>query len=519
MNGGPRRWLGHLGFALLFATAAAARPAGETFDANPTYDIGKPALTDLWVDPASGDDAASGATREKALRSLQAALARVPGDLKSAATGYRLRLAAGSYLPGARPGVWLEGRRGTFDHPLIIESADGPQKAVLPPLTLARSSYVYLVGVKITSPEKSPRDMLFHLIASDHVLVRQVVVAAAGTTRETLPFVNSKCDQSQHLFFEDCEFDGADFVTLDFVACRFGHIVRSKIRRSFLEGVTLKGGSTGFVVAGNEIWDCRVFGICAGEGSGFQYMVKPWIHYEVYDLKIVNNVIHDTGGPAVSVAGGYNCLVAYNTCVRVGRWNSPISIGYGGRGPGSGQWDGTCDDYLKAGGWCAPRKLDTIIPSKNVYVLNNLVVNDTFASERASFGVAGPLKTPEGSNLPREVRADDGMIIRGNVIRNGPANHPALGPLSDGAATGYDPALLAKENSINRVALRLAAPEQGDFRAVKESLAGVQGVAVPDFAGGDLPHQPQAPQGRLCNQPSCDRAGVPRSSLRPGAWQ
>jgi len=514
MNG-----LGRWGFAVLCGlSATAARPADETFDANPTYDLGTPALTDVWVDSAAGNDAAAGTARETALRSLQAAFARVPGDLTRAATGYRLRLTAGSYVTGPRPGLWLEGRRGTRDHPLLIESVDGPQKAVLPPFTLAKCSYAYLIGLKLVSSEKFPRDILLHVIASDHVLVRNVVAAAAGTTRETLPFVNGKCDQSQYLFFEDCEFDGGDVVDLDLVACQFGHIVRSKFHRSFLEGVTLKGGSAGFIVAGNEIWDSRVFGFCAGEGTGFQYMVKPWIHYEAYDLKFVNNVIHDTGGPAVSVAGGYNCLVAFNTCFRVARYNSPIAVGYGGRSPGSGKWDATCDDYLKAGGWCS-RKLDGVIPSKNVYVLNNLVLNDSFASERACFGIAGPLKTPEDGNLPREVRADDGLILRGNVIRNGPANHPALGPVSDGATTGHDEALLAKENSINRVALRLAAPAQGDFRAIQESLADVQGAAIPNFAGGDLPRQPAAPPGRLCNQPSCDRAGVPRRGLSPGAWQ
>ena len=74
----------------------------------------------------------------------------------------------------------------------------------------------------------------------------------------------------------------------------------------------------------------------------------------VEDETDVNNLIRDTGGAAVSVSGGYNCLEAYNTCVRVARWNSPIVVGYGARGPGSGAWDATCDDYLKAGGGGAP---------------------------------------------------------------------------------------------------------------------------------------------------------------------
>jgi hypothetical protein len=512
------RGLGAIIIALSSPLLQAAQVV-ETFDANPSYAMGKPVLTDLWVDPAGGDNAASGASRDQALKTLQAAFGRLPADLGRTPTGYRIRLAAGSYHTGPRPGLWLEGRRGTFEHPIVIESADGPGKAVLPPITLARCSFVYLLGVRISASEKFPKDMPLHVIGSDHILLREVVSVAVGKTRESLPLVNFKCDQSQHLFVEDCDFSGADLVVLDYVACQYGHIVRSKFHRSFLEAIYVKGGSAGFVIAGNEIWDSRVYGFCAGEGTGFQYMVKPWIHYEAYDIKFVNNVIHDTGGPAIAVQGGYNCLVAYNTCYRVGSWGSPIHVTFGGRGPGSGAWDRTCDDYRQSGGWCNPKRLDNNIPSKNVYIFNNLVLNDRVASGRAHFGVAGPLKTAEGCNLPAEVRADEGLIIRGNAIRNGPDTHPGFAPLADGASAGFDEKLLLQENGINRAPLRLVDPEKGDYRAVPESLAGSQGATIPNFAGGDLPPRPQAPPGRLCNQPSCDRAGVPRTTLRPGAWQ
>ena len=501
------------------APASAAGQAVETFDANPSYAIGQPALTDLWVDPAGGNDAASGETRDKALRTVQAAFARVPADLEKAPTGVRLLLAAGTYHVGPHPGLWFEGRRGTFEHPVIIESADGPGKAVLPPITIAKCRFVYVLGIRVRASEKFPKDMPIHVIASDHLLVRGVVSVAVGKAPETLPPVNIKCDQSQHLFVEDSEFDGAEIVALDYVACQAGHIVRSKFHRSHLEAIYVKGGSAGFVIAGNEIWDSRVFGFCAGEGTGFQYMMKPWIHYEAYDIKFVNNVIHDTGGPAIAVQGGYNCLVAYNTCYRVGRWGSPINVSFGGRGPGSGEWDRTCEELLKAGGWCSPKRFDGNIPSKNVYIFNNLVLNDSFASERAQFGVAGPIKTPQGSNLPAEVHADEGLMIRGNVIWNGPAGHPGLASLADGQPSGYDEKRLLQENAINRAPLRLVDPERGDFRVVPESLGESRGAPIPNFAGGDLPPRSEASPGRLCNQPSCDRTGAPRSTLRPGAWQ
>ena len=31
--------------------------------------------------------------------------------------------------------------------------------------------------------------------------------------------------------------------------------------------------------------------------SKFEYMTSPWLHYEAYDIKFVNNVIHDTDSP------------------------------------------------------------------------------------------------------------------------------------------------------------------------------------------------------------------------------
>ena len=247
-------------------------------------------------------------------------------------------------------------------------------------------------------------------------------------------------------------------------------------------------------------------------------MVKPWIHYEAYDIKFVNNVIHDVGGPAIAIQGGYNCLVAYNTCYRTGRWTSPITVGYGGRGTGSGQWDKACEESLKAGGWCNPKGFDNNIPSKNVYVFNNLVVNDPWASERAHVGVAAPLKTAEGCNLPAEIRADEGLIIRGNVYRNGPAAQRWLAPVTGDGPAGYDEKRLATENLLTDT-LRLAGPERGDYRVVQETLGDARGAEIPDFKGGDQPSRPPVPPGRLCNQPSCDRAGVPRTSVKPGAWQ
>jgi hypothetical protein len=120
------------------------------------------------------------------------------------------------------------------------------------------------------------------------------------------------------------------------------------------------------------------------------------------------------------------------------------------------------------------------------------------------------------------VRADDGLLIRGNVVWDGPLNHPVLDPASGGPPAmrpGCDEKSLRQYNSINRLKPRLLDPEHGNYRHVQGSLREAKGYEIPDYAGGDLPERPRAPQGELCNQPSCDRDGKPRSTVHPGAWQ
>ena len=56
-----------------------------------------------------------------------------------------------------------------------------------------------------------------------------------------------------------------------------------------------------------------------GQGTGLQFMTAPWLHYEAYGIRVVNNIVHDTEGAGLGVNGGYNVLIAWNTLYRVGR--------------------------------------------------------------------------------------------------------------------------------------------------------------------------------------------------------
>jgi hypothetical protein len=47
-----------------------------------------------------------------------------------------------------------------------------------------------------------------------------------------------------------------------------------------------------------------------------QYMVRPWLQYEAYGIRVTNNIVYNTWGAGLGVAGGYNILMAYNTVYR-----------------------------------------------------------------------------------------------------------------------------------------------------------------------------------------------------------
>ena len=52
-------------------------------------------------------------------------------------------------------------------------------------------------------------------------------------------------------------------------------------------------------------------------------MRSPWLHYECYDVKVVNNVLHNIIGTGLSAAGGYNILLACNTLYCVATNEAP----------------------------------------------------------------------------------------------------------------------------------------------------------------------------------------------------
>ncbi len=476
----------------------------------PAYDLGNPVWHDLFVDAVAGDDENAGTSRAQAFRTITAAFRSLPAGVQSRAARIRL-------LPGTHVGAYCEDRQGTAEFPILFEPADGPSTVMLRPsaegdagsLQFLNCAHVHVQDFHINVDGGDG----LHWERCHHVLARRMRINSRRTEGQD---ETVKANQSQHVYLEDCDISDAGDNCIDVVAVQYGHIVRCKIHNSTDWGAYLKGGCAYWLVEGNEISDCGTGGFTAGQGTGFQFMVAPWLHYEAYDIKVVNNVIRDCEGAGLGVNGGYNILMAHNTLYRVGSRSHVLEFTHGRRGC-DGNDAAACQPYLDAGGWGSTGEEEQFIPNRNVLVVNNVIYNPApFRSEYQHFEVPGPVTPPAGSNLAGPGRADDGLVIRGNVIFNGPAEWP-LGiedperGCQDGSCTA---AQLRGENRIGTLEPAFVNPAAGDFRPLG-ALAEISGALPPDFTWSDAPARPEVPAGTLSNAVARDFSGAARPAGSP----
>lgn len=502
------------------------------------YDIGNPTLTDLYVSP-SGDDTNSGATAAVPLRTLTEAWSRVPATIVG--TGYRINLLPGVYPcePGEPDACnnYFSDRIGSYAAPLIIRAAAGPGSVTLRGgLNLRNVAYLYLIDLYLvgggTLPTNSAGNNLLHLDGGDHVLVRGVRARGPDCPSDACNNLQEvfKVNQAQYLYVESSEFGGAWHSTVDYFAVQYGHVLNSRLDTAGQWCMYVKGGSAYLRIEGNELARCQL-GFQAGQAANLAMMRSPWLHYDAYDIKIVNNILHDLPGVGLSVAGGYNILLAYNTLYKVG---TDTSIGYalfqlvhGERNctPTDDLLDPvpTCNTLTGLGAWGPNIRSDSLpaIPSRNVFVYNNLAYNPAPAQTLyTQLNLAGPISPPAGfQNIPNPSRIDDNLVFQGNLIWNGPVDHP-LGV--DLACLPGNPTcnetLIRADNAINTVEPQLASPTCGDYQLSTGGASYPVAVALPDFPAW-VAFTPPVPGGTLSNQVGYDYLGAPRTgSTLPGAF-
>lgn len=493
----------------------------------PRFDIGSPSLQSIWVDSARGDDRASGRSAGEALRTIVEAWNRVPAGSTLANAGYDIRLLPGDYEEAAIP-HYLERRMGTAAAPVIIRAANGPGTAILRAgLNIANVSYFYLIDLDIIP---NPAGDVYHCEACDHILIRGVTFtggvrpvegSGAPVAHETV-----KVNQSTHVYIEDSRIGGADDNAIDFVAVQDGHIIGNRVHAAADWCGYVKGGSANILVDGNEFYDCGTGGFTVGQGTGLQFMSTPWLHYEAYGIRVVNNIVHDAEGAGIGVSGGYNVLIAHNTLYRVGRRSHVLEAGFGARSCDAADVAAErqqCDARLAAGAWGTSAVDDgdnfVRIPNRHVFILNNVVFNpEGEASQWQHFQVAGAIDgAPTGDGAPDSNRADTDLRIAGNVIWNGPADQ-ALGLGGDaGCQPGHatcSESFVRANNIINRWQPAFADLGANDVRP-SGSLTQERGVAIPDFSWDDRPSRPQVPEGERSNRIAFDRNGRARSAADP----
>ncbi|MBE2271125.1 MAG: right-handed parallel beta-helix repeat-containing protein [Anaerolinea sp.] len=456
-------------FLLLFFVSAAGAQQSDDLR---YYDIGSPTLTDVYVDPVNGDDANTGDSSETALRTITEAWQRIPMGVELA-TGYHFHVAAGRYSADMLPNYW-ESRYGTFEHPILFSGA-GAETTQIATVNLFDARYVYFMDMRIAEGIDA-----FHCERCDHVLLRGMTFVGADPdtyqTQETVKF-----NQSTHIYIEDSDISGAWDNALDFVAVQHGHVIGSTIHNAGDWCAYAKGGSAYITYERNEFYDCGTGGFSAGQGTGFQYMVPPFLTYEAYYIRFVNNVVHDTDGAGAGVQGGYNVLIAHNTFTRIGARSHMFEAVFGGRSCDGGADDPSrvlCTEYAAAGGWGNDLIGDgenfVRIPNRHVFVYNNVFYNpDGYQSQWSHFTIFAPFGAP----VP--VLADDDLQIVGNVIWNGGADHP-LG-LGDGAGCAADNPTCNEMQLLRDNAINTLRPDAATF-----AVAGYAPVPLPAFVADDL---------------------------------
>ena len=443
-----------LGLGACGASVAASAMANR---ATPAAPIAAPVI-DLWVDPLHGDNSWDGATRATALRTITAAWQRIPAGVPLQSAGYRIRLVAGDYADSSFPVYW-EDRQGTANYPIRIEAADGARTARLSGyINMANVDYVELRGLAVTN-----QGDVFHCEQCRHIVIDDTAMDGVRQAHETI-----KINQSQYITIENSDIQGSYENAIDFVAVQYATIRHNRIHGADDWCAYVKGGSAYISVEANTIYDCGTGGFTAGQGTGFEYMTSPWLHYEAYAVRVVNNVIHDTEGAGLGVNGGYDILFAYNTLYRVGARSHVLEVVHGGRSCDEDSL--RCQDRHAQGGW-GPIQVGgdaAPIPNRNVFIYNNLIVNPAgYQSQWQHLTVHGPLDPPAGLQVPSPALTDDNLHIVGNVIWNGPANH-ALGLGDDSGCQPANPTCneqqLRRDNAINTVEPHFVDVAALDFR-------------------------------------------------------
>jgi len=404
---------------LLFFLSYSRTSFAQALDGS-FYTIGSPTVVDYFIDPLSGNDAASGLNRNNPKRTVTAIWNAIPEN-QTLTSGYRINLLPGLYGTEELPNYW-ENRKGSITAPIILQALDGYGTVFFTrDINMAGTDYFYLIGINIKNQTTQGYGDAFHCERCSYILLRGNSFNGAPEGRDTeadIAHETIKFNQSQYIYIENNNIQGAEDNGIDWVAVQYGHIRANRIHDTDGWCTYVKGGSSYILIESNIVYDCGEGGVTAGQGTGFEFMSTPWLNFEANYIKIVNNLIYNIDGAALGVNGGYQILVAHNTAYHVGERSHLLEVVFGER-----SCDGdlaSCAAQRSLGGW-GSTTTDSVQPIGNneVNIFNNIFYNPTgFTSGSQHFAIYGP-RVPTVSGIPSPQVSDENLRIKGNIIWNG----------------------------------------------------------------------------------------------------
>jgi hypothetical protein len=366
----------------------------------------------LYVDAAHGHDYWPG-TRARPLRTVTAAWNRIPAA-QPLRRPYTIVLMPGRWSATQTPNYW-ELRFGTAAAPIVIRAAHSGT-ATLPAVNMFKTSWLTVEGVRFADQFD-----LFHCEQCRHIVLEHSRFDGSEALLDTVKF-----NQSTWIYLRGDVIHGASENPLQFVAVQHGAVTGSDIYGGGDWCAYFKGGSADLVIEADRVHDCVTGGLLAGQGTGLQFMVAPFDHYEADGVVMAENWIWRIDGAGLGVNGGADVALLDNRLWDTGRASHTVEVDYGLRtcdGQPGDPGRGLCARYLKRGAWGTTRvdngSNQVRIPDRNVVVAGNVIANPRRQGDEL-IDLPGPFggRWQAGSGLGT-VRTDTGLQIYGNLFAVG----------------------------------------------------------------------------------------------------
>ena len=253
-----------------------------------------------------------------------APFASIREALASATAGTRINIAPGTYADIGS----VENLQGTADAPIVISGHGG---VVIDPrglgsgMHLVDPSHVVIEGITI-------RNAVPHGISIDdgssyespahHVVLRNVTFESIGNGGNNDCLKLSGVDDFR---VESSRFSGCNRgEAIDMVGCHRGVITGNSFADMPGIAVQAKGGSADVLIHGNRFARIGERAVNAGGMTGTPWFRPLGARHEAENIRILSNVIEDTGSAPIVFAGCDACVFANNTVLNPGDYVARI---------------------------------------------------------------------------------------------------------------------------------------------------------------------------------------------------